>query len=62
MPRVKAQAASAETSAVTNSIRKLWNGGERLRAAEVFKAAEFDEAQGDAILAELPDLRDLISE
>lgn len=30
--------------------------------AEVFKAAEFDEARADAILAELPDLRHLISE
>lgn len=61
MPKVKAKAASADTGAVTN-IRKLWNGGERLRAAAAFKAAEFDEDQADAILAELPDLRDLISE
>ncbi|MER8567630.1 hypothetical protein NKH85_17050 [Mesorhizobium sp. M0924] len=61
MPRAKAEAASAGNNA-ENQIRKLWNGGARLRAAEVFKAAEFSEAQSDAILADLPDLRPLISQ
>ncbi|ADV12934.1 hypothetical protein [Mesorhizobium ciceri] len=61
MTRAAAKAASADTGAEKH-IKKLWNGGERLRAAEAFKAAEFDEDQADAILAEFPDLRDLISE
>ena len=61
MPRAKAAAASAGSNAETQ-IRKLWNGGARREAAEVFKAAEFSEEQSDAILADLPDLRDLISQ
>ncbi|CAN7598321.1 hypothetical protein LJR234_004622 [Mesorhizobium amorphae] len=56
-----AKEASAETDAVTSNIRKLCNGGERRRAAEAFKAAKFTEDQADALLAELPDLREVIN-
>ncbi|MER9912248.1 hypothetical protein NKJ71_16615 [Mesorhizobium sp. M0050] len=61
MPRAKA-AASAGNDTAEQQIRKLWSGGARREAAEVFKAAEFSEAQSDAILADLPDLRPLISQ